>query len=888
VSSDDHARVKELFLAACEQPPEKRLAFLDAECGEDDALLAEVAELLDFHEEETTREELATASLLEDLESIANYRVLQKVGEGGMGEVYEAEQTKPVRRRVALKVIKWGMDTKEVLARFESERQALALMNHPNIARVFEAGTTDSGRPYFAMEYVKGVPITEYCDTHRLSTDERLNLFIEVCEGVQHAHQRGVIHRDMKPSNVLVTIRDDKAVPKIIDFGVAKATSQRLTERTVFTELGQWIGTPEYMSPEQAEMTGLDIDTRTDVYSLGVVLYELLVGAQPFDSTTLRKAGFDEMRRRIREDEPQRPSTRVSSLGGDSEVAAQRRRTNPANLARELKGDLDWIVMKALEKDRTRRYSTPMDLSEDVRRHLRNEAVVASPPSAVYRLGKFVRRNRVAVAAALLVIAALILGIVGTSVGLVQARREADASRQVVRLVSGILGGMDPGSAYGHAQSIDEVLDRGVARIDRELVGQPLVRAPLKSIVGRVYLGLGELDRSGPLLAEALELRLSELDENHPEVAESLNSLGNQQLNIGHFQEAHDLFARAVTAYEATLGPDHIAFGMALNNLGFAQERLGQYDRALTSLDRARAIAERADGPDSLSAAGVIFNQGILYRDLGKTERSIELSRRCLEIRERQLGPDHTGVGWAAFVLGLDHEFLGDRETASRLQERALAIQEAALGDHSYAVSLPLWRLAVLRSAEGDYEEARRLLDRVLEIHRGPLGGDHPDFVPILRSHAYLLRREGDVAAAGRAHLEELALAERVYGAEHAEYAMALYGTAHHEYSVGNLDEAWRIWEQCRDVLERALGPRAKRLGSTYYSFACLAAIQERRDVALEMLGRALDCDGWVWRGILEDSDLDSLRGDPEFEALMDEVRRRVEKRAAVLAAVAQ
>jgi eukaryotic-like serine/threonine-protein kinase len=882
VSSDDHARVKELFLAACEQPPEKRLAFLDAECGEDDALLAEVAELLDFHEEETTREELATASLLEDLESIANYRVLQKVGEGGMGEVYEAEQTKPVRRRVALKVIKWGMDTKEVLARFESERQALALMNHPNIARVFEAGTTDSGRPYFAMEYVKGVPITEYCDTHRLSTDERLNLFIEVCEGVQHAHQRGVIHRDMKPSNVLVTIRDDKAVPKIIDFGVAKATSQRLTERTVFTELGQWIGTPEYMSPEQAEMTGLDIDTRTDVYSLGVVLYELLVGAQPFDSTTLRKAGFDEMRRRIREDEPQRPSTRVSSLGGDSEVAAQRRRTNPANLARELKGDLDWIVMKALEKDRTRRYSTPMDLSEDVRRHLRNEAVVASPPSAVYRLGKFVRRNRVAVAAALLVIAALILGIVGTSVGLVQARREADASRQVVRLVSGILGGMDPGSAYGHAQSIDEVLDRGVARIDRELVGQPLVRAHLKSIVGRVYLGLGELDRSGPLLAEALELRLSELDENHPEVAESLNSLGNQQLNIGHFQEAHDLFARAVTAYEATLGPDHIAFGMALNNLGFAQERLGQYDRALTSLDRARAIAERADGPDSLSAAGVIFNQGILYRDLGKTERSIELSRRCLEIRERQLGPDHTGVGWAACVLGLDHEFLGDRETASRLQERA------PLGDHSYAVSLPLWRLAVLRSAEGDYEEARRLLDRVLEIHRGPLGGDHPDFVPILRSHAYLLRREGDVAAAGRAHLEELALAERVYGAEHAEYAMALYGTAHHEYSVGNLDEAWRIWEQCRDVLERALGPRAKRLGSTYYSFACLAAIQERRDVALEMLGRALDCDGWVWRGILEDSDLDSLRGDPEFEALMDEVRRRVEKRAAVLAAVAQ
>jgi serine/threonine protein kinase/tetratricopeptide (TPR) repeat protein len=880
--------VKELFLAVCEQPPELRREFLDAECGEDDALLAEVVELLDFHEEEQTREASAAASLLEDLESIANYRVLQKVGEGGMGEVYEAEQTKPVRRRVALKVIKWGMDTKEVLARFESERQALALMNHANIARVFEAGTTNSGRPYFAMEYVKGVAITDYCGTHRLTTDERLNLFIQVCEGVQHAHQRGVIHRDMKPSNVLVTIQDDEAVPKIIDFGVAKATSQRLTERTVFTELGQWIGTPEYMSPEQAEMTGLDIDTRTDVYSLGVVLYELLVGAQPFDSTTLRKAGFDEMRRRIREEEPQRPSTRVSSLGGDSEVAAQRRRTDPTGLARALKGDLDWIVMKALEKDRTRRYSTPMDLAEDVRRHLRNEAVEASPPSAVYRLGKFVQRNRVAVAAASLVIAALILGIIGTTVGLVQARREADTSRQVVRLVSGILGGMDPGSVYGHAQSINEVLDRGVARIDRELVGQPLVRAHLKSIVGRVYLGLGELDRSGPLLAEALELRLGELEESQPEVAESLNSLGIQQLNIGHFEEAHDLFERAVAAYEATLGPDHIAYGMTLANFGFAQERLGQYDRALKSLDQARAIAERADGPDSLSAAGVMFFQSVLYRDLGKMERSIGLSRRCLEIRERQLGPDHTAVGWALFTLGLDHGYLGDRETAARLQERALAIQEAALGSNSYAVSLPLWRLAVLRSAEGEFEEARRLYDRVLEIHRGPLGGDHPDFVLILRSYAYLLRREGDEAAAQRTHVEAVELAEQIYGTEHVEYAMGLYGMAYHEYAVGNLDEAWRIWERCRDILVRAVGPRGTRLGSTYYSFACLAALQDRSDEALEMLERSLDCDSWVWRGILEDSDLDSLRGDPEFEAMMDEVRRRLEAREAVLAGLGQ
>ncbi|MHC4108277.1 MAG: serine/threonine protein kinase, partial [Planctomycetota bacterium] len=287
--------------------------------------------------------------------SVGPYHLLQRVGEGGMGEVWLAEQGKPVRRQVALKLIKAGMDTKQVVARFESERQALALMNHPNIARVFDAGETEQGRPYFAMEYVKGVSIIEYCDTHRLRTRDRLELFVQVCEGVQHAHQKGVIHRDIKPSNVLVAIQDDRPVPKIIDFGVAKATEQRLTEKTMFTQLGALIGTPEYMSPEQADLTGLDVDTRTDVYSLGVLLYEMLVGVLPFDSKELRKAGFDEIRRRIREDEPSRPSTRVSTLGESAADSARNRKTDPGTLSRRLRGDLDWITMKALEKDRTRR-----------------------------------------------------------------------------------------------------------------------------------------------------------------------------------------------------------------------------------------------------------------------------------------------------------------------------------------------------------------------------------------------------------------------------------------------------------------------------------------------------------------------------------------------------
>jgi serine/threonine protein kinase len=332
-----------------------------------------------------------------DPERIGPYKIFQKLGEGGMGVVYRAEQEQPIRRRVALKLIKLGMDTKAVIGRFEAERQALAMMDHPNVAKVFDAGATDQGRPYFAMEYVKGIPITEHCDRQRLTTGERLQLFMRVCEGVQHAHQKGIIHRDIKPSNVLVAVEGDRAVPKIIDFGVAKATEHRLAEQTIFTELGQIIGTPEYMSPEQAEMTNQDIDTRTDVYSLGVTLYELLVGALPFDSKDLREAGFDEIRRRIREEEPSKPSTRIGTLGEAATGSARSRRTDVKALRRLLAGELDWIVMKALEKDRTRRYDSPRELAMDAARYLNDEPVSAGPPSAAYRAGKFVRRHRVGI-----------------------------------------------------------------------------------------------------------------------------------------------------------------------------------------------------------------------------------------------------------------------------------------------------------------------------------------------------------------------------------------------------------------------------------------------------------------------------------------------------------
>ncbi|HYT61318.1 MAG TPA: serine/threonine-protein kinase [Haliangiales bacterium] len=415
---DGSNREKEIFEHALDlTSAEERQRYLESACGDDTVLLARVEALLraDAAGEEFLPEQpKETARIISEKagDKIGRYKLLQQIGEGGCGVVYMAEQSEPVRRRVALKIIKLGMDTKNVIARFEAERQALALMDHPNIAKIFDAGATETGRPYFVMELVRGVRITDYCDENSLSTEERLKLFTQVCQAIQHAHQKGVIHRDIKPSNILVTVNDALPVPKIIDFGIAKATNQQpLTDKTLFTAFEQFIGTPAYMSPEQAVMTSLDIDTRTDIYSLGVLLYELLTSKTPFDANELLKAGLDEIRRTIREQEPPKPSTRLSTLDGASlTTTARHRHTEPPKLINLIRGDLDWIVMKCLEKDRTRRYETANGLAMDIERHLKCEPVLARPPSHLYEFQKTVRRHKFGFAAATALIMVLALG----------------------------------------------------------------------------------------------------------------------------------------------------------------------------------------------------------------------------------------------------------------------------------------------------------------------------------------------------------------------------------------------------------------------------------------------------------------------------------------------
>jgi len=784
----------------------------------------------------------------EDLsQSIPGFHLLQKLGAGGMGEVFEAEQLEPVRRRVALKLIKRGMESKEVLARFDGERQALALMSHPSIAQVYDAGTTTDGRPYFVMEFVQGVPVTQYCDTNRLTTAERLELFTQICDGVQHAHHKGVIHRDIKPSNVLVKIQDSKPVPKIIDFGVAKAISQRLTEQTLFTAIGEFIGTPEYMSPEQAEMTELDIDTRTDVYSLGVVLYEMLVGAQPFDGGELRRAGFDEMRRKIREEEPPIPSLRLSGLGEQSTTAAANRRLESSTLARQLHGDLDWITMKALEKDRTRRYDSPNELAADIGRHLRNEPVMAGPPSTTYRVKKFVRRHTIGVAASTLVVLALILGIAGTTVGMIRAReaeqaasREAKTARQVSDFLTGLFEVSDPSKAKGETVTAREILDQGAVRIRSELVDEPLVQSRLMGTMGWVYESLGLYDEALDLLEEALAIREEALSPDHPDVATSLNDVGRVLRELAEYDRAEPLLERSLDIHERVSGPGDPSVSDVLNNLGLLQVDRGDYDQAFPLYQRALAIDQQTLEPDDPDFAGTLTNLAILHVRMGNIAEARSLFERSLEIHEKAYGSDHIMVAHSLDSVAGVLKAGGEFQSALPLYERSLAIKEKMLGPDHSAVAATLSNLGALLRTLGDPERARPMLERSAAVYRKALGPDHPDIAEPLTTLAIIYATTGEPDAARRLFEEALAIREKALGPHHPEVATSLNNLGVFHRSSGDNEGARPYYERALQAYETTLGQDHPRLGLALTNLANLLKDLGDYDEALKMYERAL------------------------------------------------
>ena len=689
------------------------------------------------------------------------YRLLQKIGQGGMGEVWEAEQLEPVRRRVAVKVIKRGMDTRQVVARFEAERQALALMNHPNVARVYDAGETPRGRPFFVMELVRGEPITTFCDRSRATTRERVELLREVCMGVQHAHQKGLIHRDLKPSNVLVhTETDGRATPKIIDFGVAKATNQHLTERTLFTEMGQLIGTPEYMSPEQAEMTGLDIDTRTDVYSLGVILYELLAGALPFEPSELRKAGLSEIQRRIREEEPLKPSARASSLGGDSAVA-RLRRTELQTLVKRLRGDLDLITMKALEKERTRRYASPSELGDDLARYLGDEPILAAAPSASYRARKFVVRHRAAVLTAAAILVALVVGFIGTTLGFLRALRaekravaaleetvaERDRAEQardevaeVVSFLVEMFEAADPGVTLdASTTTARQMLERASERIETELEDRPITRSRLLLTLGDVHESLGLYDMAQGQFEQALALRRSELGATHPETAVVLSELSSLAYTRANWQESVDLADDSIAIFREHYGDGHPETLGAVSDKTIGLSMLGRHDEAVRLAREVVDAARLAPDLDPAQLEGFVRRLAIYLQEQGENEESLALYEESLDLSREIYGDVSYNVAIAMDNLAILHDQVGNIDRAEELYRGSLAMLRRVFGDTHPEVAQTMGNVAeFLAYTKGpsdhgepsDFAEAEQLHRDALEINRSfrpehPFTGDN-------------------------------------------------------------------------------------------------------------------------------------------------------------------
>jgi serine/threonine protein kinase len=801
----------------------------------------------------------------------SRYKLLEAIGEGGMGTVWVAEQTEPVKRKVALKLIKAGMDSKSVLARFEAERQALAVMDHPNIAKVLDGGLTETGRPFFVMDYVKGVPITEYCDATRLSVAQRLELFVQVCQAVQHAHQKGIIHRDLKPSNILVAPYDDKPVPKIIDFGLAKAMHQSLTDRTLHTAHESVLGTPLYMSPEQAQLNNLDVDTRSDIYSLGVLLYELLTGTTPLEKKRFKEAAWEEIRRIIREEEPPRPSTRLSSTATLASLAAGRQ-TEPARLSKLVRGDLDWITMKALEKDRTRRYETANGLARDIQRYLSDEPVEASPPSATYRLRKLARKHRTALTTAA---AFVVLLVAGAAVATWQAVRATQAETLAVDANTHLdaantelkTSNQNLDTANQNLKTTNEKLDLARIAADQAAAAEKLAADKEREATALALTRLKEIEKAngllesiftdvnprleqkgGPLLIEQLTKRLlavgdkldTEAIRDPLTVARLQNFLGTTLHNLGEYGKAIELHQQARRTREKLLGPDHPDTLQSMNNLAGGYHAAGKLDLALPLYEETLQLQKARLGADHPGTLLTMNNLATGYRDAGKWDLALPLDEETLKLRKAKLGPDHPDTLSSMNNLAMGFKDAGKLDLALPLFEETFKLTKVKLGPDHPGTLISMNNLAMGYYAAGKLDLAVPLLEETLKLSKAKLGPEHPDTLISMSNLADGYKATGKLDLALPLHEETLKLRKAKLGLDHPDTLISMNNLALVYQGTGKLDLALRLFEQTLKLRKAKLGSDHPGTLASMGGLAEAYRVAHKLDLALPLFEETL------------------------------------------------